>query len=273
MRCKNCHTVMMDTDTECMSCHASVESATAGPPELTGDKPNGLLLMLPLFGGLLGALVYAGLTASQSGGGSRRGGRSSGEGVNVLKTLKILLGVFFILGGGLFMIVAFVQYKGVNDVAQRSPTVATPAELRTRSYVANPPSWVSYTFEEAKPIDEVITRRRGGHGGEVHAKAILVKVETRWLVATVTEDFDGNELVGKIMPVDSPISQPLIERVRKEQDDPRSILPYEFFAVEGCPSDQQFRYSVSRWMGGIGLAAFLAGLYFLFGGLGGRSEE
>src|SRR5262245_42519003 len=189
MRCKNCHTVMMDTDTECMSCHATVESATAAPPELSGGKPNGLLLMLPMFGGLLGALVYAGLVASQSGGSGRGRGSGGGDGVNVLKTLKILLGVFFVLGGGLFMVVAFIQYNGVNDIARRAPTTATPAELRTRSYVANPPSWVSYTFEEAKPIDEIVTRRRGGHGGEVQAKCIMVKVETRWLVATVAQEF------------------------------------------------------------------------------------
>src|SRR5262245_59602581 len=148
MRCKNCHTVMMDTDTECMSCHATVERATAGPPELAGDKPNGLLLMLPMFGGLLGGLMYAAIVASNSSGSGRgSGGGSSGAGV--LKTLKILLGVFFILGGGLFMVVAFIQYNGVNDIAQRAPTVATPAELRTRSYVASPPAWVSFPFEES----------------------------------------------------------------------------------------------------------------------------
>ena len=183
-----------------------------------------------------------------------------------LRTVKTLFGVFFILGGALFMVVSFVQFNATRDISQRVPTVATPAELRTRSYVEKPPSWVSYPFEESKPFDEIVTRRRAGLGGDVQAKCILVKVETRWLIATVDKDFDGNELVGRILPVDSPISQSLIDRVRKEQDDPKTILPYEFFAVEGCPGDQSFRYTVVGWMGGIGLAAFAAGLYLLFAG-------
>lgn len=261
MRCRNCHTVMMDTDTVCVSCHATVESATSGPPELTGGAPNGLWLLFPLFGGALGGLVYAGILASQS-----NGSRGSGSAAGAAKTFKKILGVLFLLGGALFLVVAFVNFDATRAVAQRVPTPATSTELRTRAYVEKPPAWVSYTFEESKPLDDIVTRRRKGHGADVQANCILVRVDQRWLVATVAKGFEGNELIGQLMPIDSPVSQPLIERVRKEQADPKTILPYEFFAVEGCASDQQFRYTVVAWTGGIGLVVFLLGLWLVFGG-------
>ena len=259
MRCRNCHTVMMEGDAICPSCHATAESATSGPPELTGGKPNGLLLMLPIFGGALGGLAYAALTSGDGSGGSSRGGGGFGS------IKKIVGGVVLVLGG-LVLLVAFLQFNNVQRITQLTPTPATPAELRTRTYVDKPPTWVSYTFEETKPIDEVVTRKRQGYGGEVQAKAILVKVETRWLVATVAQDFEGNELVGRLLPIDSPISQSLIERQRKQQADPKDILPYEFFAVEGCESDQKLRYHTAGLTGVIGLIGLLLGAWLCFFG-------
>lgn len=266
MRCRNCNTVMMETDTVCMSCHATVESATAGPPELTGDKPNGLAVA-SLHGGALGGLAYAGLATSQLG--AFRAGRGGG----VWSTCKKILGVLLIAGGGLFMIVAFFQYNSTRELAQRIPTAATTTELRTRAYVEKAPSWVSYTFDESKPIEEVVTRRRKGHGGDVKARCMLVRVDNRWLLATVAEGFEGNELVGQLLPIDAPISQPLIERLRQEESDPKTILPYEFFAVEGCPSDQHFRFTAAAWTGAIGLIGFLFGLYLLFGALAANTHS
>jgi hypothetical protein len=264
MRCKNCHTVMADIDTHCVSCGATAESATAAPPALTGEKPNGLLLMLPLFGGLLGGLIYAGLVANESGGSGRRGG--GGGGTGAWKTIKTLFAMALLFGGGLFMAVGFFQISAVRDISQRDPTTATATDLRMRDFVEKPPFWVSYTFEESKPIEGKVKRQRKGHGGEVEARCILVRVEHKWLFATVAEGFEGNELVGQIMPMDSPVSKPMIDRLRDQQSDPKTILPYEFYAVEGCPSDQTFRYTVAGWIGGIGLTAFVAGLFLLFVG-------
>ncbi len=262
MRCKNCHTVMMDTDEICVSCHATVASATAGPPALEGPQMNGLWMLLPMFGGALGGLAYGAVAAAHgSNGGS--GGTSGGANWTAVKTI---LAVVLIILGGLFMVLAFVHINTTMQVAQREAKAATPAELRTRTYVSAPPAWVSYTFEESKPIDETVTRHRNSRGGEVEAQCIMVRVETRWMVATVAKGFEGNELVGQIMPIDSPTSQPLIDRVKKQQDDPRSILPYEFYAVEGCPSDQQFRYTVAGMIGGIGFLSFVFGFYLAFAG-------
>lgn len=260
MRCKNCHTVMMDHDTHCVSCGATAESATAAPPELSGGQPNGLLLMLPLFGGALGGLVYAGLTANGSGG-SRGGG---GGGAGVLATIRTLFAMALLFVGGLFMVVAFFQINATHDITQRVATPATATDLRLRDFVEKPPAWVSYTFEESKPVEGTVKRQRKGHGGEVEARCILVRAEHRWLFATVAEGFEGNELIGQIMPMDSPVSKPMIDKLREQEADPKTILPYEFYAVEGCPSDQEFRYTVAGWIGGIGLASFATGIFLLF---------
>src|SRR5262245_27689802 len=66
MRCRNCHTVMMDTDPECPSCHASAASATAPPPGPMSNNPSGLLMTLPIFGGAIGGAIYGAITASQA---------------------------------------------------------------------------------------------------------------------------------------------------------------------------------------------------------------
>jgi hypothetical protein len=179
-----------------------------------------------------------------------------------------MLGVMLLLGGALFLVVAFVNVNATLEVARRHPTPATPAELRTRTFVEKPPAWISYTFEESKPMEETVKRQRARRGGEVEARCILVQVENRWLVATVAKDFEGNELVGQLMPLDSPISQPLIDHARQEEADPKTILPYEFFAVEGCPSDQRFRYTIAGIIGGLGLGGIILGLWLAFGGRG-----
>ena len=262
MRCKNCHTGMMDDDEFCPSCHTSVERATAAPPGLTGGAPSGMLMLLPIFGGLAGGLLYAALAGS----GAAASGTSRSAGSSAASTIRWALGLLFLLGGGLFLVLAFVHINDTLSIAQREPTVATAAELRNRDYVEAPPKWVSYTFEESKPIGETVTRRRLGHGGEVPAKALLVRVENRWLVATVANGFEGNELVGRLLPIDAPVSQPLIDRARKQEANPKSVLPYEFNAVDGCASDQQQRYTAAGVIGAFGLAGFVLGFLLLFAG-------
>lgn len=215
MRCRNCHTVMMDSDPICFSCKAPAASATAAPPALTGGGGMGWLILLPVFGGALGGLVAAGLMNDTTGGGSSGGGVS-------WRTIKRIFGAVLILGGALFLVIAFMHWQATTKIAERVPVVASSVDLKTRSYVEAAPSWVSYTFEESKPLDETVTRKRIGYGGDVKAQCLMVRVENRWLVATVAEGFEGNELVGRLLPIDSPISQPLIERVRKQQADPKS---------------------------------------------------
>src|SRR5882724_7032861 len=188
MRCRNCHTVMMDTDTECPSCHSSAARATAAPPGL-GGKPNGLALLLPIFGGAIGGALYAGLAAGAASGGSHASGGAGGS-----STVKWVLGLFLVVGGGLFVVLAGAHSWGTWTVTRREPTVATAADMCRKEYAAAAPGWIVYTFAESKPTELSVTRRRLGHGGDVQARCLLVRAEDKWLVATVAAGFEGNDL-------------------------------------------------------------------------------
>jgi len=170
------------------------------------------------------------------------------------------------IGGGLFLMVASVQTFEIVKIVRREPKAVTAAELCRQDYVESAPGWLVYTFAEAKPIGQTVTRRRLGQGGEVQARCLLVRVEDHWLVTTVASGFEGNDLVGRLVPVDSPSSQTLIDRVRRQESDPAAVLPFEFNAVDGSLSDQQVRYMAAGWMGGFGLVGVLLGLHLFRGG-------
>jgi hypothetical protein len=264
MRCKNCHTVMMDTDTHCPSCHASVESATAAAPDSVGEKPNGLWMLLPLFGGALGGLAYAAATHGQ--GTVSRGASTRTAGAGGPSPVRWVVGLLFIVGGGLLLMLAGAQAFDTLKIVRREPKTVAFAELLQNEFVESPPGWLLYTFAESKPTSQTVTRRRLGNGGEVQARCILVRVEQYWLVATVANGFEGNDLIGRIVPIDSPSAQNLIERVRRQDvDNTVKLLPYEFNAIEGCLSDQQVRYLAASWIGGFGLVGMLIGLVLFRG--------
>lgn len=262
MRCRNCHTVMMDTDPECPSCHSSAARATAAPPGLDGGKPNGLALLLPVFGGAIGGALYAGLAAGSASAAS--GGSHTSSGTGGTSTVKWAFGLLLLVGGGLFLVLASVHTWGTWTVTRREPRAATAADLCRKEYAASAPGWIVYTFAESKPTELTVTRRRLGHGGDVQARCLLVRVEDKWLVATVAAGFEGNDLVGRLLPADTPSSQSLLERLRKREPN-TALLPYEFNAVDGCPSDQRVRYTAAGCIGGIGVGGLSLGLYLLCG--------
>jgi len=62
MRCRNCHTVMMESDLSCPTCHASAASATAAAPG-PFSSPSGMSTLLPIFGGAIGGALYGALNS------------------------------------------------------------------------------------------------------------------------------------------------------------------------------------------------------------------
>lgn len=277
MRCRNCHTVMMDTDLQCPTCHSSVASATAGAPGPIGNKPNGLLMLLPIFGGAAGGLLYGLLTSS----GESPTARGAG-GPNSLRSIAWAGGFVLALLGGLFLGFAGIQAFETWKVAERQPREVPAAELR-KAAVARPgakspnPSaagvkpadalvagaWIAYSFAESRPTEITVTRRRG-QGGDVTARCLLVRVEDRWLVASVPLGFDGNRLVGRLRPLDAFTLELVSDKTGKAKPRPAALLPYEFHGVEGSASDQQARYTFSAWLGGIGLAGLLIGIALVY---------
>src|SRR5687768_1744519 len=91
---QNCHTGMMETDAYCPSCHATAEIALAAPPEQGGSTPNGLWMLLPVFGGALGGLAYCAVVAAHGNGASR-----SGSLAGSWTAIKWVVGIVLILLG------------------------------------------------------------------------------------------------------------------------------------------------------------------------------
>lgn len=265
MRCRNCHTVMMDSDQICPSCGASAASATAAPPALGGGKPNGLLLLLPMFGGALGGLAYGALTAGQNQAPARASSSSSGW-----RLCKGIFGVLLIVFGGLFLVAASVHFAETWRIAHRQPKLMTSAELSRTFDPGSAPAWIAYSFAESKPANLTVPRRRLGHGGDVQARCLFVRVDDKWLLASVDTGFRGDRLVGRLLPIESSPDS-LIERIRKDRSSPSPLLPYEFNAIDGSASDQQVRYTGAGLVSVFGVLGLCLGTCLL--GSGGRKQQ
>jgi hypothetical protein len=259
MRCRNCHTQLMDTDPACPSCHASRASATsAAPGEFT--KPSGLVNMLPVFGGAIGGVVAGAIMASSaSSGGTLH--TAIAPGTRSSSPVRKMFGWFFILGGALFLVIALVLFMDAWKVAHWEAKEVTAAELgKAKDPKSYPGPWIAYTFEESKPTDLNVTRQRLNRGGDVEARGLLVQVEDKWMFVSVAPGFEGNRLVGRLTPFEPVQSKPLIEKIRKIEPNPAAVLPYEFNGVDGCESDQRQRYSGAALCAFLGLLGLLPGM-------------
>jgi len=178
-----------------------------------------------------------------------------------------MFGLFLIIVGGVFLAVALVHFCDTWELARLEPKVVTASELcRMKDLKSSPGAWIAYTFEESKPIDLMVTRHRLGRGGDVKASCLVVRVEDKWLITSVAPGFDDNRLVGRLIPLDSPLSKPLSEKVRGMKLNSSALLPFEFNAVDGSASDQRVRYIGTAWSAGFGLLGMLLGLRLACGG-------
>jgi hypothetical protein len=162
------------------------------------------------------------------------------------------------LGGALFLFIGPVLFYDTWKVAQRTPRLLTAPELSRKEGPGSlAGAWSAYTFEDSKPTGVMVTRHRLGLGGDVEARCLLVRVQDKWLMATVTPAFEGNQLVGRL---NTAPSKDLIQQVAKIEP---SLLPYEFNAVDGNANDQRLLYIRSAWYAGFGLLGVLLGMRML----------
>src|SRR5207247_5211179 len=99
-----------------------------------------VLMVVAIFGGLLGGLAYGALTHGQgsvSPGASTRGGKTSGP-----SPVRWMLGLLFMIGGGLFLMVAGVQTFEIVKIVRREPKAVTAAELCREDFVEAAPGWL-----------------------------------------------------------------------------------------------------------------------------------
>jgi hypothetical protein len=177
-----------------------------------------------------------------------------------------MFGVVLTLGGGLLLLLAVLHFWDTWKIARREPKVVTAAELCRTKSAKSAPAWMAYTFGQSQPTELTVTRHRLGYGGDVEARCLLVRAQDKWLVASVAPGFHGHTLVGRLLPLDSSLSKSLVQRVRKLESNPFALVPYEFHAVDGCPSDQQLRYISAGWMAFFGLGGLVLGMRLLRGG-------
>jgi len=270
MRCRNCHTVMMETDLECPTCHSSVERATAAAPGPFNDNKPGLGLLFPMFGGAIGGAIYGAIKVAEAS--SNPAGTTSTWGTfqrpasppanHSAKPVRWFFAIVFMLLGGLFLLVAVVNFFDTWKVSRWEPKVVTAVDLRkAMDSKKSPGSWIAYTFDESKPTNLIVTRQRIGRRGEVKSPCLLVRVEDKWLIATVAPGFEGNELVGRLVPLES---QQEMERIRKIEPT-ANLLPYEFNAVDGSASDLQTRFIAVGILAFFGLASLWLGVWMIRG--------
>ncbi len=274
MRCRNCHIQLMETDTHCPSCRSPVGRATAGAPGEMGKKPNNLLMMLPIFGGAAGGLLYGAIRAAQASteptarrpfpgsspaAASRRSGASSGT--------KTVIGLLFLSGGGFLLFIAGREAWNTWNVSRRPVTEVTAADVGRLDFAKSAPDWIRFTFTESKPTTVAVKRKRQGGETEVEARCLLARVQDKWLLATVPPGFAGNDLVGYVVPFDPVATRPMLEQIVKAEPKVRGILPFEFNAVEGSAEDQRLRNMAAALLGFFGLLGVLVGVCLVpFGG-------
>jgi hypothetical protein len=217
--------------------------------------------MLPVFGGAIGGAVAGAIIASSNSNSGATLHSAAAPGTRASSPVRVTLGLFFLLGGIVFLGIAGVMFYDTWKIAQWVPKEVTAAELgQTKDPKSYPGPWLAYTFEGSKPTELNVTRPRLNHGGDVEAHGLLVQVEDKWMFVSVAPGFEGNRLVGRLTPYDPVQSKPLIERLRKIEPNPAALLPYEFNAVDGCASDQRQRYTVAGVCASLGFVGLLPGL-------------
>src|SRR5207247_952161 len=99
------------------------------PPQAS-SKPNGLWMLLPIFGGAIGGALYAGVLMAHASTDPRksRGAAAEDGGGGGANAIKLVVGLFLVLAGGLFLVIGGVQGWGTWTVTRRQPKLATAAE-------------------------------------------------------------------------------------------------------------------------------------------------
>jgi hypothetical protein len=258
----------MATDTHCPSCHSSVARATAAAPGEFAKDDNVFLKMLPVFGGAAGGLLAGAIKAADAS--TQPSARqpqfftpATAAGSGRPSVGKLLIGLVFVFGGGLFTYIAGLEAWNTWNVSRRPATEVTEAELGRPDFAKSAPDWIHYTFADSKPTPVVVKRKRLTGSGEADACCLLVHLDNKWLVAMVPPGFQGNELTGYVVPFDPTASRPMLEQIMKAEPKLNAILPFEFNAVEGSVGDQRLRNMGAALLGCFGLVGVLLGVYLI----------
>jgi hypothetical protein len=221
MRCRNCSTVVADTDPVCPACHAFLGSRNTAA--VAAVRRDGLLItwsrQSPVFKWGAGGLMLVG-------------------------------GVVAILIG------AAIALQAKEDFERGAKTV-TEAEL---SQVDDPDAlqgtWIAYdspkTIETGTKLEYISALKKQ----KIHSRFVLLSVGKSWMMAEVSPKFTGRHYVGEIRELShSPLGEKVMADIRRRQpEETKDLLPYYLFAVKTFEQGTRGQYITA---GGVGLFGLL----------------
>lgn len=147
-------------------------------------------------------------------------------------------------------------------IALKGPTEITPAALARIDDPSQLPSpWMKMTFEKGYDLDLAVTEDRIGDDLVEH-KYLLIQIADRWLIATVKDDFQGNQLVGELYHSNDKLNNEAFVKIYNEHQDLHQgrLFPFEFHTAKDFGENWRL-LPVALGLCGV------FGLIFGFGGL------
>jgi hypothetical protein len=228
MRCRNCLTVVGDTDTVCVVCHTPlVSQGAAFTPAARAARRAGLLVTW-----------------------SRRS-----------PAFKWGCGGLMLIGGCLAILVGAAFALEAKEASQRGPKAMTEAEL---AKVENPATlhgnWIEYDSPQSIETGTELEYISALKNGKIHSRFVLVRVGKGWMMAEVSPKFAGQHFVGEIKPLShSPLGEKVLQDIRRRQPtETQTLLPYYLDAVRTYEMGTRSQYLTAGGVAFMGLvfAAF-----------------
>jgi hypothetical protein len=274
MRCLNCHTVMMATDTECPVCHAGVQLRACEMPQ-PNDKEGGsegMRIFAGVAGGLVGAMLYDAVTGtgtaapcvrpSSTGSHAYAGGGGGGGG-----GVRRVAGVVLVIVGGVLIAGAVRGMLNPDELSDDKSRPITAAELQQLDGPgAAPGGLVAYTVQKAKDTGIERVRQRTARSAEAKAHIFLLQVDNKWMIAAVPPGFKGNKLVGRLESLNTPQSRAMVEDILDNEPEPVALLPFELNTVDSIERNRPAHLFAVGLLAFLGLVGCGQGLRMVVGG-------
>ncbi|HEY1377878.1 MAG TPA: hypothetical protein VGF55_13850 [Gemmataceae bacterium] len=225
MRCRNCHTLLADTDTECPGCHSTqVPRVVAVAAAARRD----------------GLLVHA----------ARRSA-----------AVRWGCGGLLLVIGGLAVLIGLVIYLEAQRASEGGPKPMTEADLgKVEDAAALVGTWVAYdspkTVETGTQLEYLSALKKD----RIHSRFVLLRVGGGWMLAEVKPAFTSQHYVGEVRELShSPLGEKILQDVRRRcPAETKTLLPYYLNADQTYDMGVRGQYVTA---GGVALFGLLAAAF------------
>lgn len=229
MRCLNCQTVLMDTDTRCPMCG-----------------------MATPFGQAAASSLYVKAAIDPN---ARR----------KFQLMKWIWAPIMILGGALVAAVGFVMFQETRTSRPAPRELSAADLLKIDSLLpcdmASPAAetdWVSYL--PTKTLDTGVKYVKVRSQQET-SRYLLLQVQDRWLLAKVAPQFNGVRVEGKLSQLDT-VALPKVEAANPHEA--KRLLPYQLDGEYDIAATERQKAMMGGAIGVFGVLLFFSGLGYLF---------